>query len=222
MTDNIKAVLFDMDGLIFDTERLAETGWVEAGEKLNFFMTKEMAGQIRGCDVPSSRKLFDRWFGQTVSYDEAKKLRTDYILNNIRVHGMPVKEGMHELIAYLKQHGYKTALATSTQREIVDEYFRNTDLPFTFDTTVCGTEVAHGKPAPDIFLEAASRLKIQPGQCLVLEDSPNGVTAGHAAGCKVIMIPDMDMPDTALAEKCTAIVNNHLGVIEFLKEENNK
>lgn len=222
MTDSIKAVLFDMDGLIFDTERLAETGWVEAGKKLNFFMTKEMAGQIRGCDVPSSRKLFDRWFGQAVSYDEAKKLRTEYILNNIRVYGMPLKEGVHELITYLKRHGYKTALATSTQREIVEEYFQNTDLPFAFNTTVCGTEVEHGKPAPDIFLEAASRLEIQPGQCLVLEDSPNGVTAGHAAGCKVIMIPDMDMPDTELTVKCTEVVNNLHEVIAFLQKENNK
>lgn len=213
----IKAVLFDMDGLVFDTEKLAEQGWLQAGEMFGFPMTVKETALIRGRNALASRRLFQEWYGESDFFEKGKEIRNSYILDYIRENGMPVKEGMHELLKYLKEHNIKTALATSTQRESVEEYFKYTDLPYAFDITVCGTEVENGKPAPDIFLTAAEKLQVRPAQCLVLEDSPNGIMAGHAAGCKVIMIPDMDDPEEKILKLCTKVCQNLRDIITYLE-----
>lgn len=216
----IKAVLFDMDGLVFDTEQLAEKGWLQAGEMFGFPVTVKETALIRGRNALASRRLFQEWYGENDFYDQGKEIRNSYILDYIKVNGMPVKEGMHELFSYLRENGIKTALATSTQRECVEEYFKYTDLPYAFDITVCGTEVKNGKPAPDIFLTAAKKLGVNPEQCLVLEDSPNGIMAGHAAGCKVIMIPDMDRPEETITKLCTKVCQNLREIITYLQQKN--
>lgn len=217
-TEAVKAVLFDMDGLVFDTERLAEKGWLQAGKMFGFPMTIKETAFIRGRNALACQRLFQEWYGESDFYIRGKEIRNSYILDYIRENGMPVKEGMHELFVYLREHGIKTALATSTQRECVEEYFKYTDLPYAFDVTVCGTEVKNGKPAPDIFLMAAEKLGVDPGQCLVLEDSPNGIRAGHAAGCKVIMIPDMDKPKENITKLCTKVYQNLREIITYLDQ----
>lgn len=215
---SVKAVLFDMDGLIFDTEKLAEKGWMKAGEIFGYRVTQNETAKIRGCNTLANSRLFQEWFGDSEFYEKGREIRNSYILEYVRENGMPVKEGMHELFQYLREHGIKTALATSTQRESVEEYFKYTDLPYAFDVTVCGTEVQNGKPAPDIFLTAAEKLGVKPEECLVLEDSPNGITAGHAAGCKVIMIPDMDKPEEKITKLCTKICQNLREIITYLEK----
>ena len=184
----IKAVIFDMDGLMFDTERIAAVGWRYAGEKLGFEITEQELCQLRGLNVIAGRKLFHTWYGDRVTYDEGRSLRAAYVKQYIEKHGTPVKDGLEDLFAYLTSHGYQKAIATSSSRETAERYFQSAGLAFDLEQSVCGTEVAVSKPAPDIFRKAAEKLNLKPEQCLVLEDSYNGVRAGAAAGCQLSLI----------------------------------
>lgn len=214
---DIRAVLFDMDGVIFDTERLAYQGWMESGRQLGFPVTDEQISQNRGCDIRAGRILFKGWFGEAFPFDEARQLRTDFMNAYIAKNGAPVKPGVRELFDTLRTLGIKKALATSTQRETAEGYFQSAGLPFDFDASVCGTEIKHSKPAPDVFLTAAERLGEKPGHCLVIEDSPNGVRAGVAAGCMVIMVPDMTAPNAEMKRMCLRVLNNLKELDELLK-----
>lgn len=213
----IRAVLFDMDGVIFDTERLAYQGWMESGRLLGFPITDEQINKNRGCDIRAGRMLFKGWFGKDFPFDEARKLRTGYMDTYIARNGAPLKPGVRELFATLRKAGIKKALATSTQRETAKEYFKSADLPFDFDASVCGTEIRNSKPAPDVFLTAAEMLGEKPEHCLVVEDSPNGVRAGIAAGCTVIMVPDMTAPDEEMKRLCFRILDSLSELDEWIK-----
>lgn len=213
----VKAVIFDMDGLMFDTERLAADGWKYAGGILGFEIDDEKLSQTRGRNVADARNLFFEWYGEQVDYDEARSLRCEYLNGWLNQYGMPMKDGLTELLAYLKEKGYKRALATSTHRNTVEWYFELAGLPMDFEAVVCGDEVEHSKPAPDVFLLAAKKLDTDPGMCLVLEDSPNGIRAGASAGCKVVMVPDLDRPTEEIEKKCLKICENLREVKEILK-----
>lgn len=213
----IKAVIFDMDGLMFDTERIAAMGWRHAGEKLGFEITEQELCQLRGRNVIAGRKLFHMWYGDRVTYDEGRSLRAAYVKQYIEKHGTPVKDGLEDLFAYLTSHGYQKAIATSSSRETAERYFQYAGLAFDFEQSVCGTEVAVSKPAPDIFRKAAEKLNLKPEQCLVLEDSYNGVRAGAAAGCQVVMIPDIQEPDEEIRKLCRKVCRNLREVIPFLE-----
>lgn len=214
----IEAVLFDMDGLIFDTERLHKVCWLETGKRLGYPMKEEHIDQIRGRISTSSCELFREWFGSQVDYYEARKLRTELLDEMLQKSGVPVKPGYTRLKAYLKEKGIRTALATSSQRKRAEGYFKMAKLPMDFDTEVCGTEIAKGKPDPDVFLRAAEKLHVAPENCLVLEDSPNGVRAGSAAGCQVIMVPDMDPATEELRKMCSMVAETLEDVIGWLEK----
>lgn len=215
--DVVKAAIFDMDGLMFDTERLASDSWKYAGEVLGFEIDDGKLSQTRGRNVADARSLFLKWYGDQVDYDEARSLRCEYLNSRLRQYGMPIKEGLTELLAYLKEKGYKRALATSTHRETVEWYFELAGLPLDYEAVVCGDEVENSKPAPDVFLKAAKKLDTDPRMCLVLEDSPNGIRAGASAGCKVVMVPDLDMPTEETQKLCMKICENLREVIEILE-----
>ena len=210
----IKAVIFDMDGLMFDTERIAAVGWRYAGEKLGFEITEQELCQLRGLNVIAGRKLFHTWYGDRVTYDEGRSLRAAYVKQYIEKHGTPVKDGLEDLFAYLTSHGYQKAIATSSSRETAERYFQSAGLAFDFEQSVC---VAVSKPAPDIFRKAAEKLNLKPEQCLVLEDSYNGVRAGAAAGCQVVMIPDIQEPDEEIRKLCRKVCRNLREVIPVLE-----
>lgn len=212
----IKAVIFDMDGLIFDTERIAAKGWKSAGRQLGFTIDEPQLCQMRGRTASAGRQLFKEWYGDSVSYDEGRKIRTAYLEQYIRNHGTPVKTGLKELFAYLKENGYPKALATSSSRETAVWYFECAGLDFDFDQSVCQGEVVNSKPAPDIFLKAANKLGLPPENCLVLEDSFSGVQAGTAAGCHVIMVPDLQEPDSKVCDMCDMVCRTLQDVISCL------
>ncbi len=217
----IKAVIFDMDGLMFDTEKLAADGWKYAGNSLGFDIDDEKLSQTRGRNVADARKLFFEWYGDRVDYDKARSIRCDHLNSRLKQHGMPMKKGLCELLGYLKENGYKRALATSTHRETVAWYFELAGLPMDFDVVVCGDEVENSKPAPDVFLKAAKKLGTDPERCLVLEDSPNGIRAGSGAGCKVVMIPDLDHPTEEIIKLCLKICDNLSDIMEILIADKN-
>ena len=178
----IKAVLFDMDGILFDTEIVMKEGWLKAARELNFTLTEEHLSQMRGSALPRSRKLFEEWFHGKVTYDEGRAIRSAYLNDYIQRNGVPEKPGLHEFLSWLKEHSIKVAVATSTTRRVAEGYWKQSGIDQYIDASVCGDEVVNSKPAPEIFLKAASLLQVPIAECMVAEDSINGLKAARASG----------------------------------------
>lgn len=212
----IKAVLFDMDGLMLDTERLAVDGWIKAGKLLGYPITFEIALQTRGTIIPKSREYYRNLYGEGFDYDKARGVRNDHVADWIAEHGVPAKPGLLELLRALREKGIAACIATATVRPIAERYLREVGALEYFSGFVSGDEVKNGKPSPDIFLLAAQRMGVPPEQCLVLEDSPFGVEAACRAGCKPIMVPDLTQPDDELREKCAFVAETLADVIPLL------
>ena len=198
----IKAVLFDMDGILFDTEIVMKEGWQKAARELNFTLTEEHLSQMRGSALPRSRKLFEEWFHGQVTYDEGRAIRTAYLNDYIRRNGVPEKPGLHEFLSWLKEHSIKVAVATSTTRRVAEDYWKQSGIDQYIDASVCGDEVINSKPDPEIYLHTAAQLRVDPSQCLAIEDSTVGITAGKAAGMKAAaLIDDRFGFDRSLADR---------------------
>lgn len=212
----IKAVLFDMDGILFDTEIVMKEGWQKAARELNFTLTEEHLSQMRGSALPRSRKLFEEWFHGQVTYDEGRAIRTAYLNDYIRRNGVPEKPGLHEFLSWLKEHSIKVAVATSTTRRVAEDYWKQSGIDQYIDASVCGDEVINSKPDPEIFLKAASLLKVPIAACMVAEDSINGLKAARAAGAISCMIPDLTPYTKELFPFCDYVSPSLLDCKEIL------
>ena len=212
----IKAVLFDMDGILFDTEIVMKEGWQKAARELNFTLTEEHLSQMRGSALPRSRKLFEEWFHGQVTYDEGRAIRTAYLNDYIRRNGVPEKPGLHEFLSWLKEHSIKVAVATSTTRRVAEDYWKQSGIDQYINASVCGDEVINSKPDPEIFLKAASLLKVPIAACIVAEDSINGLKAARAAGAISCMIPDLTPYTKKLFPFCDYVSPSLLACKEIL------
>ena len=154
----IQGVLFDMDGLMFDTERIGYEGWKYAGKKLGIHMKDELIASFRGTGEKEKRRHFKEAFGSEELYDEAFTLRTVYAKEWIDKNGLPVKKGLVELLEDLKKENIPAALATSTNRKKAMGYLDMANVTEYFSASVCGDEVKAAKPAGDIFIAAAEAL----------------------------------------------------------------
>lgn len=220
---NIKAVLFDMDGLMVDTESLATEAFIHSAKKQGYDMTKEETLLVLGF---TTKSIYDFWENYFKNSDVSGKQLVDdhykYIENILFTTGPRKMPYIEELLKYLKDSNYKVAVASSSNMNHIINNMEKTGLKKYIDEFASGAEVKNGKPAPDVFLLAAKRLGVKPEECLVLEDSKAGVMAGSSAGAKVIMIPDMFKPDEVCKEKAYRIVNNLGEVISILEEKNNE
>lgn len=191
----IKGAVFDMDGLLIDTEKLYLRFWKQAAADFGYKMEDKHVFAIRSLARKFSIPLLKSFFGEDFPTEEVRKRRTELIGQHIQMHGITPKKGVFELLGFLKENNIRLAVATATQRERTLAYLSDIKaLPY-FDAVICGDMVTTGKPAPDIYLTAAERLGLPAGQCAAFEDSPNGIKAAYAAGCQVVMIPDMTRPE---------------------------
>ena len=212
----IQGVIFDMDGLLVDTEKLYNRFWREAAHDYGYEMTYEDALSIRSMTAVYASALLKKRFDAAFPYDEIKEHRRVIMQKYIDEQGVELKKGAKELLQYLKANEYRTALATASPLRRAQRYLQNVGIWEYFDQKIGSEDVRLGKPEPDIYLTAASRLQLPPQNCLALEDSPNGITAAFRAGCLPVMVPDLDEPDEELREKLYACVESLDQVMEIL------
>lgn len=190
----IKGVISDMDGVILDTEKLYVHFWCEAANFYGYPMREHHALSIRSMARVYAIEKLKGYFGENFDYYAVHDKRIELMDKYIEENGIEPKYGAEELLRFLKENGYKTALATATAPERARSYLSRLGLYKYFDEIVCASMVKRGKPQPDIYLCAAERLGLKPQECIALEDSPNGIKAASAAGCKTVMVPDLDLP----------------------------
>ncbi|MCL2881400.1 MAG: HAD family phosphatase [Coriobacteriia bacterium] len=215
----LAAVIFDMDGLMFDTERLGWRLLNQAGAEFGCEpLSMERYTQAIGKTHQETQKIFSEMCaGDKATYRaiEARfwELDRDYIRNQ----GPPKKPGLIELLSVLRDKSVPCALASSTRTERVKEHLISAQVEEYFQVVVGGDQAPASKPAPDIFLMAAERLGVASQQCLVLEDSFAGVQAGHGAGAYVIMVPDVLQPTPGIREQADQVLESLLGVVHLIK-----
>lgn len=214
----IKAVIFDMDGLMIDSERVTFDGYVLECGKLGKTIDEAFYRKLLGLPVPSIYQTFRDEFGSSFPIEEIMKTVHGYVKQVFEEKGVPLKPGLTELLKYLKSHGYKTIVATSSTRDRVDRILDSSGLTEYYDDSICGNEVQKGKPDPEIFLKACEKLGVKPSEAIVLEDSETGILAASSAAIPVICVPDMKYPEKEFAEKTAVIADSLNDVLSMFEE----
>ena len=217
----IKAVLFDMDGLMVDTESLSTEAFINSAKVQGYNMTKEETLKVLGFTKASIYQFWIDYF-QGTNVD-GKKLVDDhyeYIENVLYTVGPKKMPYVEELLKYLRENNYKIAVASSSDTADIKNNLEKTKLEKYIDEIASGAEVENGKPAPDVFLLAAERLGVDAKDCLILEDSKAGIKAGKASGAMVFMVPDMFTVDKECEDTADRILTNLGEVIEILEGKN--
>lgn len=190
----IQGAVFDMDGLMFDTERLVYENWQAMMDERGYPYDIEAFKQTVGRRKKEVELFYKATYGEDFPYWElADKGRARYV-QRVEREGIPVKPGLYEILEFFRQRGVKIALATSTSRETAELNLRLAKVSDYFDVLVCGGDVTNGKPHPEVFLTAAERLGFPPKNCVAFEDSINGIKSAYAAGMTTVMVPDFLQP----------------------------
>ena len=214
----VRGVLFDMDGVVLDTEKLYARFWREAAAALGHSMSYEQALGMRSLSNTAGQAQLESYFGKGVSRAEFRAKRIELMDAYIDVHGVDLKPGIRELLDFLDEHGIKAAITTSSPLERVRRYLGPHGLLERFQRLCSGAEVAHGKPEPDIYLHGAACLGLKPEECLAIEDSPAGVLSAYRAGCMTVMVPDLDQPDGETEKLLFAKADSLTDVIGLIGE----
>lgn len=213
----IKAIIFDMDGVLFDTEKIMKKGWEKAADLLNFSLTEDQLKQLRGGSRERNSALFKEWYNGTIDYYQARKIRSDYLNTYVETYSIPPKKGLYELLSFLKNKKIPWGIATSTDRAQAEHYWKLANIYEEVRVSVCGNEVLKSKPNPDIFLKTAEKLHVSIDSCLIVEDSINGLKATKAAGGISCMIPDLTPYSPDLASFCDYVCKDLTTCISLIQ-----
>lgn len=213
----IGGVLFDMDGVILDTEKLYARFWQEAARELGYPMTHEQALGMRSLSRSAGQAQLELYFGPGIRIEDVRKVRIERMEQYIDQHGVELKPGVMELLDRLEELGIPKAITTSSPIERVKKHLAPWGLLGRFDRICTGYEVAKGKPEPDIYLYGAACLGVAPERCLAIEDSPAGVESAYRAGCLAVMVPDQDLPDEKTKERLFALADSLLDLSEWMR-----
>lgn len=218
MIEDIKAVIFDMDGLLLDTEKLLVKFWITAANEMGFPMTREQALELRSLHRSFAIPYLKAQFGEDFDYLKVRNRRMELMSDWLEHNPLEIKDGAEQLLDYLNSNEIKAAVCTATDTERAKSYLSQVGLYEKFDTIMSATMVEKGKPCPDIYLYAVECLKMKPFECMALEDSPNGVRSAAGAGCLTVMIPDLTQPDNELSDMIYAkadSLNDVIGLFEY-------
>lgn len=214
-----RAVIFDMDGVIFDSERLLSEEWLAFAKKHGLAGMEEVYSRCIGVNATSTRKIFLDYYGQDFPYDTyVKEIAASF--HERYDHGrLPMKPGVTELLSCLKEAGYLIGLASSTKRSAVEQEITDARLMKYFDDLTCGDMLQKSKPEPDIFLMACSHLGVSSDEAVAIEDSYNGIRAAYRAGMVPVMVPDMMQPDDEMKQLAHIICRDLLEVRKWFDRE---
>lgn len=205
---NIKLFIFDLDGLLLDTEIVYNKCWCEAAQYCGYNLTYENALNLRSLDSKLAQKYLFELFGNNFNYTAVKQKRNELMKQKFSENGIKAKKGAKELLNYCKEHNYKIAIASASDESQIYEKLNIAGIYTKFDYIVSTKSLERGKPYPDIYIHTCNQLNVSPIDVLVLEDSPNGIKAAYNAGCNVIMIPDLTMPNPEISYMITDTFNS--------------
>lgn len=212
-----QAVVFDMDGVIFDTERLVIEFWKEVAKKHNIPNVEHTCIQCLGTNRVRTREIFLENYGADFPFDPYRAEVTELFNTHYKGVPLPTKPGVRELLSYLQEQDIKVGLASSTAQHLVRDEIGTAGLLPYFQTLVCGDMVEHSKPAPDIFLKACEILNADPTKSIAIEDSFNGIRSAHCAGMTPIMVPDQVQPTDEIRTLAFHVMPSLVDVLNWLK-----
>lgn len=216
----VSGIIFDMDGVLIDSERQSNEGWLWAAGQLGVDMPMWLIDSFKGAPAELCCKSFDDYYKGVIDYWEAKELRTQHVYKIRETEGIPVKKGVKDIFEYIRNNGLKCAVATSTRRESAEKTLHEIGVWDYLDAVVYGDEVEHGKPEPDIFIRAAKAIGVNPSEAVVVEDSINGIKAGYAADMRVVHIPDTIAIDDDIRKLTYMVCADLNGLIDVVESIN--
>lgn len=216
----IKAVIFDLDGTLIDTEKYYRVCWPKALAHFGYEMSDEQALSLRSLGQPfAPEHLKEMFHDPTLDYSAVRAYRKELMEEALERDGIAIKPGAIELLTYLRKKQIVSAIATATDMERATRYLKKIGLYDYFDKIISATMVKEGKPSPDIYQYACKELELGSDECFAVEDSPNGVTSAYRAGCPVIMVPDQTEPDEELKKMLYERVDTLSDIIPLLSAE---
>lgn len=215
----MKNIVFDMDGVLIDSEALILEIWKKIAQKEGIRKIEETLLQCIGITAPETKALFLRVYGEAFPYERLQKQASEAFHRQADEGGLPVKPGVYELFEFLKEQDFRIGLASSTREAAVRSEMESLGLLKYFHVVVCGDMVSHSKPHPEIYQKACELLGAPPADCYAVEDSPNGIRSAHAAGMKPLMVPDLVAPDEEIRRLCFCRFENLLEVKAFLEKQ---
>jgi len=201
-----QAVVFDMDGLMLDTERVALECWLDTARLAGWTLTREDCLAMVGLDQRASERALLERVGPGFPLRELSDRAKDVYLARLRSEGIGLKPGLTELLDWLADRAVPVAVATSSRHLLAMEKLALAGLRERFEVIVCGDQVPEGKPAPHVYREAVAQLGQDPSGCIALEDSDIGLRAAHGAGLSCIVVPDLRPPAPEYAQLAHAVV----------------
>lgn len=214
----IRGAVFDMDGVLIDTEKLYVRFWRQSAADFGYTMSEEQVFGIRSLARKFADVKLREMFGTDFPCMDIREHRTDLLMEHIEKHGVEPKTGVHTMLAYLRENNIRTAVATATPRERAVHLLDKIGVLGYFDMIVGGDMVETGKPAPDIYLKAAELLGLPPESCAAFEDSPNGIRAAYSAGCQAIMIPDLTQPEEDIMPMLSGVYETLAAAVGYFED----
>lgn len=211
------AVVFDMDGVLFDTERISYECWEEAETVMGLGDLSEGTRGCVGLNWNDTEMLMHNLYGKDFPFEEFMETVHVLMKRHFSEEGIPLKKGVKEILEYLKENGYIIGLASSTGKESVMHHLEETGLTGYFQTIITGDMVEHSKPKPDIYLKACEELGVAPINAIAIEDSPNGIRSAYRAGMKPVMVPDLIEPTVEIEAMLYGKFHSLLDVLDYMK-----
>ena len=212
----IKAVIFDMDGILIDTEKWLNVYWQQAAKEAGFEVTREDGLAIRSLAGKYAGPYLRGIFGDSFDYEAIRARRKELMREHIAKYGIEKKPGVDDILSYLAEKNMKRAVATATDPERTKQYLTQIGIYDKFDKIVSATTVENGKPQPDVYLYACEQIGEKPEDCIAVEDSPNGILSAYRAGLSVVMVPDLTEPDEETAKMLYARIDTVSGLKEIV------
>lgn len=215
-----KAVIFDMDGVIFDSESLILDCWEKVGEKYHIPNTRENLMECIGTNKEKTEEIVYSHYGKEFAYDKFSKEASELYHEYVDKNGLPVKKGVKELLQYLDSEGVPVGLASSTRLAVVEEELKQAGIYGYFKVIMGGDQLKRSKPEPDIYLMTCEKMGVQPECAYAIEDSYNGIRSSYSAGMMPVMVPDILPATDEMREKSIIVLDDLLEVLDYFRSKN--